>query len=211
MPGALYLRSFVVGLFDTNCYLIADQASRDALIIDPGDDHLVVLEAVHADRLSVQAILNTHAHADHIAANGALKKEFGCPIMIHEADAPGLADPEANLSGLAGYEAILSPPADRLLVEGDDIAVGGLAFRVIHTPGHTPGGICLLGEEFLFSGDTLFAGGIGRTDFPGGSHEQLVDSIRRKLLVLPDGTIVYPGHGPQTTIGAEKDQNPWLT
>lgn len=209
MAGRLLLRSFVVGLFEANCYVAADASSLDALIIDPGDDSHVIAEAVRSENLVVRGIVNTHGHADHVAANGPLHQEFGCPIMIHELDASYLADPEANLSAMFGHEGPVSPPAERLLKDGDKIAVGGLIFRVMHTPGHTPGGICLLVGETLFSGDTLFAGGVGRTDLRGGSHEQLTESIRSKLLVLPDETAVYPGHGPGTTIGHERQANPW--
>ena len=206
----------VVSAFETNCYIAAcpprslgDESTRDALIIDPGDEAHLISDAAYGLDVNVIGIVNTHGHADHIGSNAALKGEFDCPIMIHESDAPMLTDPQANLSASLG-SGIISCPADRLLKEGDEIAVGGLTFRVIHTPGHTPGGICLLGEGVLFSGDTLFMDGVGRTDFPGGSQKQLLDSIRDKLLVLPDDTIIYPGHGPETTIGREKIENPWL-
>lgn len=210
MVGRLHIRSFVVGPFETNCYIAADAASLDALVIDPGDDSGAIVSAAQSGGFVVRGIVNTHGHADHIAGNRALQERFGCPIMIHELDAAFLQDPEANLSALAGYTGPLSPPADRLLEDGDEITVGELVFRVVHTPGHTPGGICLVAEGVLFSGDTLFAGGVGRTDFPGGSHEQLVEAIRSKLLVLPDDTMICPGHGPRTTIGAERKANPWL-
>lgn len=210
MAGRLLLRSFVVGLFDTNCYIVADATTSDALIVDPGDEPHVIAKAVRSDGLAVIGIVNTHGHADHTAGNGALRREFECPIMVHELDASFLTDPEANLSALVGCTRPSSPPADRLLKDGDEIAVGEMVFRVIHTPGHTPGGVCLSSGNVLLSGDTLFAGGVGRTDFPGGSHEQLIESIRTKLLVLPDDTAVYPGHGPNTTIGLERQTNPWL-
>jgi len=210
MQERLYLRRFVVGAFDTNCYLAADPTSLEALIIDPGGDPHAVAEAVRSEGFTARGIVNTHAHADHTAANDALRGQFGCPVMIHELDAPALTDPEANLSAFAGHAELAVSPADRLLKDGDEIRIGELVFQVMHTPGHTPGGICLLMDRVLLSGDTLFAGGIGRTDFPGGSYERLIESIHSRLFVLPDDTAVYPGHGPETTIGNERGTNPWL-
>lgn len=205
----LLVHRLVVSPFETNCYIAGDESSRSAIIIDPGDEAHLISDAAYGCDVTVIGIVNTHGHADHIGSNAALKGEFDCPIMIHELDAALLADPQANLSATIGA-GMVSPAADRLLREGDVIAIGGLALTVIHTPGHTPGGICLFGEGVLFSGDTLFMDGIGRTDFPGGSPMQLMDSIRNRLLVLPDETIVYPGHGPSTTIGREKRENLWL-
>ena len=210
MASDLLIHALVVSPCATNCYLVSDSSTRDALIIDPGDDADAIVQAVHADDLVVRGIVNTHGHADHIAANGALKQEFGCPIMIHELDAPYLTDADLNLSSFIGQSGPLSPPADRLLREGDVVMLGDRRFSVIHTPGHTPGGICLIVDDVLFSGDTLFARSIGRSDFPGGAHRTLIESIRTKLLVLPDDTTVYPGHGPSTTIAIERSSNPWL-
>lgn len=208
--AGLLIRMLVVSPFQTNCYIAADSSTRDALIIDPGDNAEVIAQAARAEDFTVCGIVNTHGHGDHIAANRVLKTEFDCPVMIHELDAPYLVDPDLNLSALMGQFGPLSPPADRLLKEGDEVMVGELHFGVLHTPGHTPGGICLAVGDVLFSGDTLFAGSIGRSDFPGGSHRQLIESIRTKLLILPDDTVVYPGHGPSTTIVAERTSNPWL-
>jgi len=205
-----YLRRFVVGPFATNCYLVADPETRDAVIIDPGDNPSIIAETVHNESFFVRAIINTHGHADHTAGNGALHDEFGCPILIHELDAPLLTNPELSLAALAGYTTLVVPPASRVLADGDQMTVGQFAFIVIHTPGHTPGSICLVSDGLLFSGDTLFAGSVGRTDFPGGSAEDLVESIHTRLLVLPDDTVVYPGHGPATTIGQERRDNPYL-
>lgn len=205
-----YLRRFVVGPFATNCYVVADSETRDAVIIDPGDNHSIIAETVHAEGFLVRAIINTHGHADHTAGNGALHNEFGCPILIHELDAPLLTNPELSLSALAGYTTLIGPPASQVLVDGDQISVGQFVFRVVHTPGHTWGSICLISGGLLFAGDTLFAGSVGRTDLPGGSAEDLSESIHTRLLVLPDDTVVYPGHGPATTIGQERRENPYL-
>ncbi|MHB0912361.1 MAG: MBL fold metallo-hydrolase [Armatimonadota bacterium] len=202
------LKALAVGALDTNCYIVGDESTGEVLILDPGGDTEEIASALEG--YEVRGIVNTHGHADHIASNGCLAERFGCPIMIHALDAPALTDPERNLAALAGFGGDLSPTADRLLSEGDEVRVGDLAFTVIHTPGHTPGGICLLSDKTLFSGDTLFASGIGRTDFPGGSYEALISSIREKLLPLDDDVKVYPGHGPATTIGAERAGNPWL-
>lgn len=209
MPAALYVKGLVVSPYGTNCYVVGAGGGQ-VIVIDPGGDPGVILRLIESEALTVTAIVDTHGHGDHIGANADLKARFGCPVMIHEADAEFLTDPMLNLSAWLGEDTVVSPTADRLLQDGDDIAVGPVTFRVIHTGGHTPGGICLYTEGHLFAGDTLFAGSIGRTDFPGGSMEQLITGIREKLLVLPDDTIVYPGHGPTTSIGTEKAGNPYL-
>lgn len=210
MPTLLNIRSLVVSCCQTNCYVVSDPATSDALVIDPGDNAEAICEIVESDRLIVRGIVNTHCHGDHIAANGPVKARYNCPIMIHELDAPGLVDRNINLAALMGYDGPVSPPADRLLKDGDTICMGNVTFRVLHTPGHTAGGICLYTDGILFAGDTLFSQSIGRTDFPGGSHSQIIESIRRQLLVLPNDTVVYPGHGPNTSIGQEQTINPYL-
>jgi len=209
MSESLLIRTLVVGVCDANCYVVGDRISKEAIIIDPGDNHEEIIEVARSEGLVIRGIINTHCHGDHILANSAIKNRFGCPILIHKLDAPGLEDPSINLSVMMG-QSMVSPPADRLLEDGDEIEVGGTILRVIHTPGHSQGSICLLADDVLFSGDTLFAGGIGRCDFPGGDYEVLINSINDKLLVLPDDTPVYPGHGPATTIGRERTTNPWL-
>lgn len=209
MPASLYVKGLVVSPYGTNCYVVGADGG-DVMVIDPGGDPDLILRLIESEALTVTAIVDTHGHGDHIGANADLKARFGCPVMIHEADAEFLTDPMLNLSAWLGEDTVVSPAADRLLQDGDEIAVGLITFRVIHTGGHTPGGICLYTAGHLFAGDTLFAGSVGRTDFPGGSMEQLITGIREKLLVLPDDTIVYPGHGPTTTIGAEKAGNPYL-
>jgi len=210
VAGHLLIRTFTLGPLDTNCYLAADPASGQSIIIDPAEPSPLLVETVRSEHFSIEGIVATHAHGDHIGGNDALKVEFGCPIMVHEREAAALTDSYLNLSTLAGIGCIESPPADRLLRDGDQIRLGDLSLRVIHTPGHSPGSLCLHVNGVLFSGDTLFAGGIGRTDFPGGSMEEILDSIRTRLMALPDDTIVYPGHGPETTIGDERRHNPFL-
>lgn len=202
MPADLWIRGLVVTSYETNCYLVG--ADRHVAVVDPGGDADHILDLLESENRTLTAIVNTHGHGDHIGANAVLKEHFDCPVLIHEADAAFLTDPGVNLSAYLGTEPVVSTPADRLLREGDEVRMGPISFRVIHTPGHTPGGICLYADGHLFSGDTLFAGSVGRTDFPGGSMEQLFEGIRDKLLTLPNDTIVYPGHGPATTIGDEK-------
>lgn len=205
----MLLETLALGWFAANCYIVGCPATREGMIIDPGDEPERILEAVQRLKITVRCIVNTHGHADHIGANRDVKDATGAPVCIHRLDAPLLADPARNLSAWAGDP--LAPVAPgRLLEDGDLVEVGQLRFRVLHTPGHTPGGICLAGEGVVFSGDTLFAGSVGRTDFPGGSHGALIRSIREKLLLLPDDTVVYPGHGPSTTIGEERAGNPFL-
>lgn len=196
-----------VGQWATNCYLVISRKGRESLIIDPGAEPARLLSQVKG--LKVKYIINTHGHSDHIGANGEMKKRTGAPLLIHRDDASMLLHPAENLSLLWGQE-VISPPADRLLQGGEEFELAGTFWKVIHTPGHSPGGISLLGDHRLFSGDTLFAGSVGRTDLPGASWEVLLKSIRGELLILDDEVIVYPGHGPSTTIGEERRWNPFL-
>ncbi len=195
------LATVVVGEIGTNCYLVGCERTSRAVIIDPGAEPEEIERAVR--KLGVQpiGIVNTHGHADHIAANDA----FDLPVSIHDADADCLTDPARNLSSM--FAAPLSfRPAARRLADGDEIPVGDIILRVVHTPGHTPGGICLIDDRdaIAFTGDTLFRDGYGRTDLPGGDETALFASIENKLFVLPDATIIYPGHGPSSTIAHEK-------
>jgi len=205
----LKVRILPVGPLFANCYILTCEEIKEAVIIDPGGDADYILREVKRLRVDVKAVINTHGHVDHIAADEPVIKATGAKLMIHEDDAAMLKSPARNLSLLGG---VPLPPlkADRLLQDGDTVAFGSEALEVIHTPGHTPGGICLLADDIVFTGDTLFAKGIGRTDFPGGSYETLLRSIRERLLTLPDDTRVYPGHGPPTTIGQERLGNPYL-
>jgi glyoxylase-like metal-dependent hydrolase (beta-lactamase superfamily II) len=200
------IETFVVGALQNNCYLIADKVSGRAAIVDPGLESEPVLEAVRAAGLELDSIILTHAHFDHVAGCGLFP---GVPIIMHPDDL-SLVERAPETARLFGYAVEPPPPPSRLVREGDRIAVGGVQIQVLETPGHTPGGISLLAGEGVFVGDTLFAGSIGRTDLAGGSYETLLRSIRAKLLPLPDSTAVYPGHGPATTIGEERRDNPFL-
>ncbi|MCL4516408.1 MAG: MBL fold metallo-hydrolase [Firmicutes bacterium] len=208
----MIFKQFILGPMGANCYLIGCEETRAAAVIDPGGEPSEVLAEIKRLGLTLRCVINTHGHVDHIAGNRAVKEATGAEILIHAADAPMLTNSRLNLSSFLEDEAglLAGPPADRELLDDEVIEVGHLSIQVRHTPGHTPGGICLLAGDALFSGDTLFAESIGRTDFPGGSAETLIRSIQQKLLVLPDETPVYPGHGPMTTIGDEKALNPFL-
>jgi len=209
---AMIVKMLVVGPLASNCYIVGSSSTKQGMIIDPGAEAGTILRTVQQMGLSISLIVVTHAHIDHIDALRAVKERTNALFAIHEAEKGLLstATPVGVLASL-GLTAFKSPPQpDRLLKDGDRIDVGDLHFEVLHTPGHSPGGICLLGHGVVFSGDTLFNFGIGRTDFAGGSYELLMKSIREKLMVLPDETVVYPGHGPSTTIGDERRGNPFL-
>lgn len=198
-----------VGNLGTNCYIVYSKASLDATVIDPGGHAEDIIALINREKLNVVCIINTHGHADHISANDKLQQATGAPILIHADDAHMLTSAKHNLSMYIGGS-IQFKPADRLLKDGDEIRVGEINFKVLHTPGHTPGGICLLTDGILFSGDTLFYESVGRSDFPGGSYSNLITSIKQKLMELEDSTKVLPGHGPETTIGWERKMNPFI-
>ncbi|HHW15677.1 MAG TPA: MBL fold metallo-hydrolase [Firmicutes bacterium] len=204
------VQTLPVGVLATNCYLVHDPLSGEMLVIDPGAEPERLLSAIRESGARVVAIVNTHGHWDHIGANAAVKEATGAPLLIHAADAGWLTDSAANRSALRPLPPVASPSADRLLQEGEELPLGRHRLRVIHTPGHTAGGICLYLPGLLFSGDTLFAESVGRTDLPGGSWTALRSSIREKLFALPVETVVYPGHGPSTTIGDERSLNPYV-
>lgn len=201
--------SLTVGALGVNCYIYYCEETKEAVIIDPGDFAEKILQMLRDAALQVKYIVNTHGHADHIGANQALKAATGAALLIHEADGAMLTEPKLNLSAFMG-EPIVCDSADRFLKDGDTIAIGSGRLIVLHTPGHTKGGVCLLDANTLFSGDTLFDGSVGRCDFPGGSMKELTRSIKEKLMVLEDGVQVYPGHGDPTTIGRERRLNPYL-
>lgn len=214
-PRAIIKQTVVAkGVVDTNCYIIGCPRTASAAVIDPGafcpDEVATVIGLLNQEGLRAEWIINTHGHIDHIAGNRAVKQATGARILIHADDADSLGDGQLNGSFLFGMD-IVSPPADRVLKHGETVEVGHLRLEVIHTPGHTPGGICLLVDNTLFSGDTLFAGSVGRTDLPGGSQRAIIKSIKEKLFTLPDDTSVRPGHGPRTTIGRERLANPFLS
>ena len=204
------VHAFLVGPLQTNSYLLADEATREAALLDPGMESEPVAEVLARERLTLTSIINTHGHFDHVFGNAYFKAKTGAPLLMHRADLELVKSLEEQ-SLYFGFRATPSPLPDRFLEEGDQVRVGGIQLAVLHTPGHSPGGICLVTGRTAFVGDTLFAGSIGRTDLPGGSAETLLTSIREKLLTLPDETVVYPGHGPATTIGHERRHNPFLT
>ncbi len=206
------VRKFIVGPFLTNCYVANCEQTREAVIIDPGfvttSETENTLDYVREHSLKVKYVLNTHGHPDHTCGNGFVKAIFHVPILIHEDDADFLGETGKKVMRAFGFPEN-SPPADDLLRDTETISFGELALRVMHTPGHSQGSITFVERSRAFTGDTLFAGSIGRTDFPESSDEDMNDSLR-KLTMLPDETLVYPGHGPDTNIQKEKEENPFL-
>jgi glyoxylase-like metal-dependent hydrolase (beta-lactamase superfamily II) len=198
-------RRFVVGPMAVNCYIVRDPATGKACVIDPGADPDRIRRSLEKDGLKLEFIINTHGHGDHIAANSF----FGVPVYIHSLDKDFLTDPKLNLSAHFIFT-VRSRPADRLLEDGERIMLGETALEVIHTPGHTPGSISVKCGGSVFTGDTLFQGGVGRTDFDYGDESALYSSIAKKLMALPDETVIYPGHGGQSTIGEERRSNPFI-
>ena len=198
-----------VGELQVNCYLVTDPDTKQTLIIDPGAEPQKISSIIEKEKLKGTGIVNTHGHADHIGGNAYLREKYNCPIYIHPLDAQMLTDPNSNLSASMYYEQIISPPADKTVNENDIIKAGSVELKVLWTPGHTPGGISLLGGGYVFTGDTLFFGSIGRYDLPGASEKDLINSLK-KLCVLPGDTVIYPGHGPKSTIAEELKNNPFL-
>jgi len=208
----MILHQFVVGSMAVCSYIVGCEETKKAAIIDPGGDEDLLLAEVEKLGLTVEYIIATHGHPDHVCGNRKLQEATGAKIIMHTADVDFFDKPEVKeYFSMLGLEA--SPPVDIIVNAGDDIHIGNVALKVIHTPGHTPGGICLYCAPNIITGDTLFVGGLGRTDFPGGSHEELLESIRTHLLTLPAETVVWPGHGyggSQSTIGKEAASNPFL-
>jgi hydroxyacylglutathione hydrolase len=209
----MIFESFVVGMLQTNCYLLGDEETRRAVVIDPGGDSKKIAERLKNLNLELSSILNTHAHFDHVMEAWLLRKQAGGEIIMSAVDEPLLTNRMVGMSAvLSNAGDVNACTIDRYVKEGDEIQVGSLCFDVIETPGHTPGHVSfhLSAAKMLFVGDTLFAGSIGRTDFPGGSYEQLIRSVREKIFPLPGDTMVYPGHGPGTTVEIEKRSNPFF-
>lgn len=203
----MFLKCLQVGPIETNCYILAD--GNKAIIIDPGWDSDSILKVIESEKLNIEYIFLTHGHADHIGALKEVKFATNAKIAIHEKDAQMLVSSEDNLSIFFG-ESITQPSADILLKGNETFQLNNITLEIIHTPGHTPGGISIKVNDIVFTGDTLFAGSIGRTDFPGGSYNELIESIKEKLLPLGDDVIILPGHGEQSTIGNERKMNPFL-
>lgn len=207
----MIVKKLVVGPIQSNCYIVGSEATKKGMIIDPGAESKQILKAVKELELDIKFIVITHVHTDHVGAAKKVKEATGALVCFHPEDTPFLQGDKRWLSGTIFGLAYDDPPAaDRWLKGGDSIGVDDLHFLVLHTPGHSLGGICLLGEGVVFTGDTLFNYGIGRYDLEGGDYVKLMNSIHTKLMALPDETIVYPGHGPETTIGAERQGNPFL-
>ncbi|MBW1917367.1 MAG: MBL fold metallo-hydrolase [Deltaproteobacteria bacterium] len=201
----------LVGLLEVNCYILGDEDTAEAVVIDPGGDAPEILDTLQRKNLQLKMIINTHGHFDHVDANQPLKEATGAPIAIHPADATMLSQPSAEALFFTGGR-VRPSEADILLNEGDLVTFGKYQLKVLHTPGHTPGGISLVmqNDPIVYVGDTLFAGSIGRTDFPGGSFEELIRSVREKIFPLGDHYLVMPGHGPATTVGQERKYNPFF-
>lgn len=205
----MIIETIPVGSLQTNCYLIADKAGGDAVVIDPGGDARKILSAAEKHQLKIVTILNTHGHWDHIGANRALAKATGAKVFVQAGDVDMLADPMQNLSIAVSAEEFSTQP-DGVLADGETIEVAGLAIKVMHTPGHTSGSASFLVGGNLFSGDLIFYESVGRTDLPGSDEGKLHESIDTRVLTLPDETNIFPGHGPKTSVGWEREHNPYI-
>ncbi|MCF6247060.1 MAG: MBL fold metallo-hydrolase [Desulfobacula sp.] len=205
----MIVKKLEVGPIMANCFIVGCETAKEAVVIDPGDDADRILMELAKAELTVKYLINTHGHFDHVGANKRMKEVTGAKLAIHPDDEPML-EQLSQSAQMFGLSAENSPPADILLKDGDELKFGEITLKVIHTPGHSKGGICLHTLGHLFAGDTLFAGSIGRTDLAGGDYDTLISSIKEKLLPLEEGTVVYTGHGPETSISNEKRMNPFL-
>ncbi len=209
----MILKTHTVGPLKVNAYIIACTDTREAFIVDPAGSEEMLARVIHDEELNLRFIVNTHGHPDHTCGNARMKELTGAPVLMHQADDTLHRNPEVvQMFRSWGFEP--APPADRHIGHGDVIRVGKLSFSVIHTPGHSPGSVCLYGHGHVITGDTLFVGAVGRTDLPGGSFETLIQSLKTFILPLPDSTVVLPGHdygpSPTSTIGREKRENPYI-
>ena len=206
----MIVHAIPVGITQTNCYVVGCEETQEGVVIDPGGNPKRILKAVEENGLTIRYVLNTHCHFDHMAANAEIVAATGAVLALHPAELPLLQ--ARGGAALFGVQVKESPLPDVKLEDGQVLEVGTLRFQVLHTPGHSPGGMTFYLEEegAAFDGDVLFAMGVGRTDLPGGDWDTLMNSIREVLFALPDGTVLYPGHGPQTTVGREKRANPWV-
>ncbi|WP_025322823.1 MBL fold metallo-hydrolase [Deferrisoma camini] len=205
----MILEQLVVGPIQANCYILGDETTREAVVIDPGGDTPVILRALQARDLKPVAIVATHGHFDHVEGLAGMKRATGAPVCVHPDELPLLKGlPGQGL--LFGMRVEAAPEPDVLLEEGQTIPFGSFALSVLHTPGHSPGSVSLVVDKKVFVGDLLFAGSIGRTDLQGGDYDTLIRSVREKIFTLPDDTVVYPGHGPATTVATEKRTNPFF-
>jgi len=209
MNDKLVVHQMSVGPLQVNCFITSCSKTKEAVVIDPGEEGERILHVAEKQGLKIHKVVNTHGHFDHIGANLHIVEKTGAELLIHADDLPLLQNAR-NHAEVYGLSVAASPEPDRLLGQGDTFQVGELSFSVFHVPGHSPGGICLLTEGHLFVGDVLFSGSIGRTDLPGGDFDSLVEGVRERLFALPDETIVHPGHGPDTTIGRERQNNPFV-
>ncbi|MBN1191019.1 MAG: MBL fold metallo-hydrolase [Dehalococcoidales bacterium] len=209
MDDNIFITRLVVGALSANCYIVGSKKTGKGLVIDPGGNEKEIIRVINESYLEIQTIVLTHGHADHLAALYDIQRHTGAEVAIHRADGQSIrGHGEYSMMFGISFRTPASPP--RLLDEGEIIQTGDMRLKVIHTPGHTPGSICLQMDNRVFTGDTLMHRGIGTTLMPGSSRRQLIDSIHRRLMVLPDDTVIYPGHGRQTTIAAERRHNPFL-
>lgn len=205
----MLIRNITVGPLQANCFIIGDETSRQAIVIDPGDEPDLIMDVINENRLEVSYIVCTHGHFDHVGAVSDIREKTGAKVIIHK-DEIEIYHAARDMAAFWGYEIEKLPDPDMLVEDADMIKVGNMSFTILHTPGHSPGGICLYGEGIVVTGDTLFAGSVGRTDFYGGDMNKLRDSFKR-LMSLPEETKVLPGHGPDSTIGEEKRGNPFVS
>ncbi len=206
------IKTVITGNIEENCHLVWDENKR-CMVVDPGDDCNRIVKVIQAEGLFVEKIVLTHGHYDHVGAVNDFKKETGAMVIAHEEERELIANPDLSLSRYINPDFSI-PQVDTYVKEGDLVLVGDLSFTVMHTPGHTQGGMCLYGHGVLFSGDTVFYGTLGRWDFPTGDLKKLTHSITERIFTLPDDTVIYSGHGPKTTVGVEKKQNEvlrWLS